>query len=161
MERDPMPEHIETLKCEATPEQRRELEAAWAEYVRSPPQLVPVPEGSNVTTWECYKDYTGVRDDLAERQVEMLVANIPADSTGVLIVKIHGDYATQDYLDRFGYAVRKAVGDAVPQLTVMVVLENDDQSFDFQLLTNDQLRDIGFKRVEPVPDYLGITKDVV
>ena len=146
MARNPMPEYIETLKCEATPEQRRELEAAWAEYLKGPWQNVPLEV---------------VPDDPVERQVEMLVANLPADSTGVLIVKIYGDYATQDYLDRFGYAVRKAVGDAVPQLTVMVVLENDGQSFDFQLLTNDQLRDIGFKKIEPVPDYLGITKGIV
>jgi hypothetical protein len=160
MERDPMPEHIETLKCDATPEQRRELEAAWAEYVKSPPQLVPVPEGSNVTTWECYKDYVGARDDPV-RQVDMLVANIPADSTGVLIVKIHGDCIRQDVIDRFGWSLRQVVSAAGLSVSLLLVVDTDEAAFDFQLLTNEQLRDIGFKRVEPVPDYLGITKDVV
>jgi len=37
-------------------------------------------------------------------------------------------------------------------------VDTGEVAFDFQLLTNDQLRDIGFKRVEPTPNYFDITK---
>jgi hypothetical protein len=144
-----VPDYIETLKCDATPEQRRELEAAWAEYVKGSGQ-----SGQSVQVFDC-------SDDPVERQVGMLVANLPADSTGVLIVKVRGDDVTYSAIDHLGMTLRRVIDAAGLCMTVMVVLENDGQSFDFQLLTNEQLHDIGFKRVEPVPDFLNITRDVV
>jgi hypothetical protein len=141
--REPMPEYVEALKCNATPEQVRELEAAWAEYLKGPWQNVPLEV---------------VPDDPVERQVEMLVANLPADSTGVLIVKLHGDCIRQDDIDRFGWSLRQAVSAAGLSVSLLFVVDTGEVAFDFQLLTNDQLRDIGFKRVEPTPNYFDITK---
>jgi hypothetical protein len=146
MEHNPMLENTDVLKCEMTPEQTAKFKAAWTEYNREPWQSMPLDS---------------VPDDPAQQQVELLVANLPVDSTGLLIVKVRGDAIPYDTYFQTHIALRKAIADAGLALKVLTVPETSGESFDFQLLTNEQLRDIGFERAEPRPDFLNITRDVV
>jgi hypothetical protein len=141
----PVPICAGTLTREFTPEQVRGFKAAWAESMRNaaqvPIEVVPV--------------------DTVQKQVEILVANLPVESAGLLIVKLRGDNTTEEAMTCTGRAVRDAVIVAGLSLIVLVLAETDSQPIDLQLLTNTQLRAIGFERVEPKPDYLNITRDAV
>jgi hypothetical protein len=141
----PVPNCAGTLAREFTPEQMREFKAAWAESMRN---AAPVP-------------MEAVPDDLVQKQVEMLVANLPADSTGLLIVKLRGDYVTNETMACVGRTMQHVIDAVGLPLSVLIIPESGNQSVDFQLLTNDQLRDIGFERVAPRPNFLNITRDVV
>jgi hypothetical protein len=133
----------ELLSCVClTPEQTEELAKVWNAALGACGGRSPVVE------------------PVARPDVEMLVANLPADATGTLFVKFTGEGRQYENLHEWGCLFKNALRGAHPNLQIVIISTGDDVEMSLELLTDDKLEAIGFKRIERQPDYLGAARDV-
>jgi hypothetical protein len=132
------------ISCDLTDEQKDQFKSRWASLARTRSDLMLEPV-----------------EDTPIKLAMLTVANIPSDATGLLIVKVGGARITEHHCAHFLSLLKAAVAEAGLRVVPIVITENSAHTFSLQLLTDDQLRAVGFQRVEPRPDYLGITRDTL
>lgn len=98
-------------------------------------------------------------DDTVKILSDAMLAFIPADSKGLLICKVTTSHElSHSEYEIFGKQLVTAADSAGLKVGKLLVCEHDGIEISFQMLTDDQLRDIGFQRIKPKQDMSDITR---
>ncbi len=93
-------------------------------------------------------------DDMPMPDVQYFIAHVPQDTKGLLIIKMTGDMPTQEFFQAFTEYMSRTLKEANIMCSLVAFSIDEECDLTMQLLSDDQLREIGFQRIPTGVDRL-------